>query len=210
VRKSKRLPLTDLQPYLIDLPAGEERLDLAPLFGNQNPIEVEVGFGKGLFLVTAAQAQPETNFLGIEIERAYQLFTATRVAKRKLVNVRLVKADARTFFHDYLADHSVQAVHVYFPDPWWKRRHRKRRVFTPEFARECGRVLRRGGRLHVATDVDEYFEEIGRLVAEVAALRPLPRMDWKELSADADYMTNFERKSRQQGRPICRALYERA
>ena len=85
-------------------------------------------------LVTAGTAHPETNYLGIEIVRKYQLFTATRLAKRELRNVRVACVDARPFLRDWLAAGSVRRVHVYFPDPWWKARHKKRRVFAePRF-----------------------------------------------------------------------------
>jgi tRNA (guanine-N7-)-methyltransferase len=184
-------------------------LDWRTVFGNDHPVEVEVGFGKGLFLLTAAQACPEVNFLGIEISRKYQLFTATRLAKRHLRNVRLAKADARAYLRDFVTDESCQAVHVYFPDPWWKKRHLKRRMFTPEFAVQCERILRPGGRLYVVTDVQEYFEVITALIARHTRLRPLAAIEPPSPAHDLDYLTNFERKFRQQGRAIFRGNYER-
>src|SRR5262249_49463700 len=159
-------------------------------------------FGKGLFLVTAAGACPDVNFLGVEVVRKYQLFTATRLAKRQLRNVRLVKADARLFFRDYIATNVLQAVHVYFPDPSWEKRHPQRRVFTPEFAEQCERVLRVGGRLHVVTDVAEYFQVITELLAGQGGVQPVPPPQPTEGKTDLDYLTNFERKFRQEGRPI--------
>jgi tRNA (guanine-N7-)-methyltransferase len=179
------------------------------VFGNDHPVEVEVGFGKGLFLVRAAQASPGVNFLGIEVVRKYQLFTATRLAKRGLANVRLALADARLFLRERVPSASVQAVHVYYPDPWWKKRHQKRRVFTADFAAQCERVLRPGGRLYVVTDVPEYFQVITELVAQNTRLRPLPLPDLRAPADDLDYLTNFERKFRKQGRPIHRGIYER-
>jgi tRNA (guanine-N7-)-methyltransferase len=172
-------------------------------------MEIEVGFGKGLFLLTASQARPDINFVGVEILRKYQLFTATRLAKRGIPNVRLACADARTFFRDYVGAASVQAVHVYFPDPWWKHRHRKRRVFTPEFAAECARVLRPGGMLYVVTDVEEYYGVMTDLVAQNPAFRPASVVPPGKPEHDLDYLTNFERKFRKEGRPILRATYSR-
>src|SRR5262249_12684806 len=173
-----RLPPEALEPYILPTPppgpeeAGPgERLDFRGVFGNDNPVEVEVGFGKGLFLVTAGQANPGTNYLGVEIVRKYQLFTATRIAKRGLRNVRVACTDARLLLRDRVADGSVQAVHLYFPDPWWKTRHHKRRVFTPEFAQQCQRILRPGGRLVVVTDVADYAQ----MVREAGAGHPAPR-----------------------------------
>jgi tRNA (guanine-N7-)-methyltransferase len=209
LRRSRRLPLEDLTPYLLTAPETPTSLAWHNVFGNDHPVEVEVGFGKGLFLLTAARACPNVNFLGVEIIRKYQFFVATRLAKRHLANVRVALADARLFFRDYVAADSCQAVHVYFPDPWWKKRHLKRRLFTAEFAAQCERVLRLGGRLHIVTDVAEYFAVITGLVAERTWLRPLPPAEPGEPAHDLDYLTNFERKFRKEGRPIYRQNYEK-
>jgi tRNA (guanine-N7-)-methyltransferase len=194
---------------LLDTPDPPAPLEFRSNFGNENPVEIEVGCGKGLFLVTTASAHPDVNFLGIEIVRKYQLFTATRLAKRNLTNVRMVCADARLFLRDCIRTESVQAIHVYFPDPWWKKRHHKRRLWTPEFAVQCERVLRPGGELHIATDVEDYFTVILSLIAAQKLLQPLPPPPLKEPGHDLDYLTNFERKSHQRGGPIFRGLYER-
>ena len=209
MRRSRRFPLEDLAPYLLDVPPDPAALTWHVIFGNDHAVEIEVGFGKGLFLVTAAQACPGVNFLGIEIARKYQLFTASRLAKRQLRNVRLARADARLFLRDHVPPASCQALHVYFPDPWWKKRHLKRRVFTPEFAVQCERVLGPGGRLYVVTDVAEYFEVITALVREHTRLRPAPPPEATAGAHDLDYLTNFERKFRQAGRPIYRGTYEK-
>jgi tRNA (guanine-N7-)-methyltransferase len=209
VRRPNRLPPEQIEPYLLAVPDPPAPFDWRAVFGNDRPVEVEVGFGKGLFLLTAAQAKPDVNFVGVEIVRKYQLFTATRLAKRGLRNVRLACADARAFLRDCVAAGSLHAVHVYFPDPWWKKRHHKRRVFTPEFAAECERALRPGGLLHVVTDVAEYFGLMSETLAQRKGLRPLPPPEPKGPDHDLDYLTNFERKFRMQGKPIHRGLYER-
>ena len=208
-RRSPRLPPEELAPYLLGLPDPPAPFDWAAVFGADRPVEIEVGFGKGLFLLTAAQARPDVNFVGAEIVRKYQLFTATRLAKRGMRNVRVACADARLFLRDRVASGSVHALHVYFPDPWWKKRHHKRRLFTPEFAAECARVLRPGGRLHFVTDVEDYFHMAAGLLAAQAALRPLPPPEPGDPRHDLDYLTNFERKFRKQGKPVWRACYER-
>lgn len=226
VRRGPRLPLEELTPYLLGASGGrhppvavsnggltsptcQEPLDWRAVFGNDHPVELEVGFGKGLFLLTAAQSHPEINFAGVEIVCKYQLFTATRLAKRGLHNVRVACADALRFLPSCVATGSLQAVHVYFPDPWWKKRHHKRRIFTAEFVAECARVLRRGGQLHVATDVEEYAQVMSAVLAGQPALRPLPTPSEHKPTHDLDYLTNFERKFRKQGKPIFRMSYER-
>jgi tRNA (guanine-N7-)-methyltransferase len=205
VRARKRLPLEQLAPYLLDVPPATDPapLDLAKVFGNANPVEVEIGFGKGLFLQTSAEASPDVNYLGVEILRKYQLWAATRLAKRNLRNVRLACGDARAWLRQNIADGAVRTVHVYFPDPWWKTRHRKRRLFTGEFVRECERCLRPGGQLHLATDVQDYFGVMTELMKAETAMRPVP-------VAEAEQpLTNFERKYRLENRPIYRAWYEK-
>ncbi len=223
MRRGSRLPVEQLAPYLLtvgrafspDAPrARPETLNDAPLnwqdlFGNDHPVELEVGFGKGLFLLTAAQSHPEINYVGVEIVRKYQLFTATRLAKRGVRNVRVICADVRLFLPRYVGAASLQAVHVYFPDPWWKKRHHKRRVFTAEFVAECARILKPRGQLHAVTDVEEYAAVMSALLTDQPALTPLPPLSEKEPSHDLDYLTNFERKFRQQGKPIYRLRYER-
>jgi tRNA (guanine-N7-)-methyltransferase len=217
VRNPRKRPLEELAPYLLpDQPRPEGSapqpplpIDWAELFGNDRPVEIEVGFGKGMFLVRAAAARPDVNFFGIEVVRKYQLFAANRVAARSLSNVRLAWADARLMLRDRVPAESVQTVHVYFPDPWWKTRHHKRRVFTAEFAATVLRVLRPGGQLSIATDVEAYFTVMKATVAELPAFEPLPPPEPTAGADDLDYLTNFERKFRKQGLPIYRALYEK-
>jgi tRNA (guanine-N7-)-methyltransferase len=223
VRRGPRLSPEQLAPYLLDvlgLPHPNHPPTRAPLlpvagldwqavFGNDHPVELEVGSGKGLFLVTAATARPDVNFVGVEIVRKYQLLIATRLALRQLANVRVACADARPLLRDWVPAASLQAVHVYFPDPWWKKRHHKRRVFTDEFARQCARVLRPGGILSLATDVADYARAMAEVVAAQTDLAPLPPQESQSPAHDLDYLTHVERKCRNQGKPIWRLRYAR-
>src|SRR5579871_3969163 len=200
MRSAKRLPLEQLAPYLChDEPLAPGQtpppLDWRVVFDNDRAVEVEVGFGKGLFLLNSALRFPEVNFFGIEIMRKYQLFTATRMAVRNLTNVRLACADARNFLRTRVPAESVAAIHVYFPDPWWKKRHHKRRVFTADFVESCTRALRPGGQLHVATDVPEYFAVMTELCSAQPRLEHLP----PPILDDEDVATNFERKAKEAG-----------
>jgi tRNA (guanine-N7-)-methyltransferase len=222
VRKPRRLSPEELAPAVVELPAANPRrrppgpddpvpapLDWAALFGNPNPVEVEVGFGKGLFLATAGAARPDRNFFGVEIERKYQLLAAGRVAARGLANVKTCCADAKAVLRVYVPPGSVAAFHVYFPDPWWKSRHKKRLLFTPEFADLVLRALTPGGRLHFVTDVADYFEMVTGLLAGVPGFGRLPPPEERPPAHDMDYLTNFERKFRKEGRPIHRSEYEK-
>ncbi len=210
MRKGRRLPLEQLQPYLLPTPEPPAPIDFAALFGNDHPVEMEVGFGKGLFLLRSAQERPGINFVGVEVVRKYQLLTATRVAVRSLPNVRLAWADARLFLRDCVPAGCLHVLHVYFPDPWWKTRHHKRRLFTEEFARQCARILRPGGVLSFASDVEDYARMVQGLVTAVPQLRPLPALEPGTPAHDMDYLTNFERKFRKEGKAIHRMRWERS
>jgi tRNA (guanine-N7-)-methyltransferase len=205
---------TPVSSFLLRLPQSSKELILDPLdwavlFGNANPVEIEVGMGKGLFLLTSAMARPEMNFFGIEIVRKYQLYATTRFALRKLPNVKTVCADARWVLRRFVPPGSVAAVHVYFPDPWWKARHKKRRVFTAGFAADAARVIAASGHLHIASDVEEYFGVMTEIVRAMPAFRELRSETSTAPLEEAGYQTNFERKARQKGTPIWRAEFER-
>ena len=190
-------------------PLTTPTIDWLALFGNANPVEIEVGMGKGLFLLTSATARPDTNFFGIEVVRKYQLYATTRFAIRGLPNVKTVCADAKWVLRQFVPPGSVAAVHVYFPDPWWKARHKKRRVFTPGFATDVARVLRPGGRFLIATDVEEYFGVMTGIVRAMPEFREVRAETSTGSVEEAGYQTNFEKKARQKGTPIWRAEYER-
>jgi tRNA (guanine-N7-)-methyltransferase len=208
VRGKPRLPLEQLQPRLLDRPAADAGpIDWRAVFGNDRPVEIEVGFGKGGWLVDAAAARPEANFLGIEVMRGLQLYAATRLVRRGLTNARVVCADARDFLARHVVPGSVAAIHVYFPDPWWKARHKKRRVFNAEFAAAAERALTPDGRVCIATDVEEYFGVMTALMAERPAFRQVAQR--VEAAPPEQPMTNFERKAHARGGSVWRAEYAR-
>ncbi len=188
--------------------ATPERIDWTALFGNDHPVELEVGPGKGLFLANAARANPGRNFLGVEISRKYAQLAAERLAKQAIPNAKVWAGDVREVLARRVADRSVRAVHVYFPDPWWKKRHKKRRVFTDALVAGVERILLPGGELHVASDVEEYFTLIQGLIAASPQFRERPAAEAKAPEHELDYLTNFERKYRIEGRPIHRASYD--
>lgn len=213
MRKPARLPLEALQPFLLPAPppgpwvSPAKAIDWREVFGNDRPVEIEVGFGKGLHLATAGEAHPEVNYLGIEVVRKYQLMAATRLARRGLGNVRVACVDARPFLRDCVRPGSVSRVHLYFPDPWWKKRHHKRRVFTPEFAGTCEHALRPGGELLVVTDVADYAAMVRETIRGHTRLAEAEAPEEHRPTHDLDYLTHFERKFRKEGRPIHRMRF---
>jgi len=201
-------PQVDAVLLALDLPQLTTPLAWADVFGNDHPVELEVGSGKGLFLANAGAACPGHNFLGIEVARKYATKAAERVAKKRLANVKVYSGDGRLFLARAVPSASLRAVHVYFPDPWWKARHKKRRVFAEPLVTDIERSLEPGGELRVVTDVEEYFGVIRELVASHPRFEELPLPEIKAPEHDLDYLTNFERKYRIEGRPIYRVQYK--
>ncbi|MEN6449014.1 MAG: tRNA (guanosine(46)-N7)-methyltransferase TrmB [Thermoguttaceae bacterium] len=203
-------PAIDLTGRLKTFDQLPQPWDPAALFGRATPLQVEVGTGKGLFLRTAAAGQPESNFLGIEIAHKYAQFAAASLAKAGLSNAVVVDGDALRIFHELLPDRSLAAVHVYFPDPWWKKRHRKRRVMHEPLLRDIERTLVPGGSLHFWTDVEEYFHTTLELIASHTAL--IGPLEVAELPAEHDmaYRTHFERRVRLAAEPVFRSEFRKA
>ncbi len=202
-------PSLDLSTNLKTFDDLPQPWDPESLFGRRAPLEVEVGSGKGLFLRSAAAAQPESDFLGVEIARKYARFAAAGLAKRKLSNAVVVIGDGLRVFSDVLPDASLAAVHVYFPDPWWKKRHEKRRVMRPSFVRHIERTLMPGAKLHFWTDVEDYFRAaLDVLDLDTDLDGPLPVGETPP-EHDLDYRTHFERRMRLHDKPVYRAEFRK-
>ena len=180
---------------------GFVRLDLRQLFGNENPVVLEIGSGKGRFLISSAMEQRERNFIGIEKSLHYHRVIRERVAKRGLTNVRLINHDAFLVLRDMIPDASIAEVHIYFPDPWPRKREQKRRIIRPEVLGEIRRVLVDGGWGIYVTDHREYFEAAAPIIAE--AFRSETRIPGPEDPP----RTNYEAKYRQEGRAIFEARF---
>jgi tRNA (guanine-N7-)-methyltransferase len=146
-------------------PKGVFEIDPASMFAREGALEVEIGAGKGEFIVERAAHFPERNFLAVELSAVICRMLAVRCGRAELANVRVVRMDARTLVNLMLPDSSVAAFHIYFPDPWPKERHHKHRLFTDRTVASLRRAMAPGGSLFVATDVPEYAIEIEQLLA---------------------------------------------
>lgn len=167
------------------------------------PFELEIGSGKGTFLVQQATEQANVNYLGIEWAKAYWRYAADRLRRHGLDNVRMLHTDAAEFVPWYCPDSVFRVVHVYFPDPWPKKRHHKRRTINAEFLRELHRVLTPGGAVRLVTDHDDYFQWMNDHADQVADLFDKQPFQPPESADEGEVVgTNFERKYRREGRPF--------
>lgn len=176
-------------------------VNFSALFGNGNPVEMEIGMGKGTFITEQARRRPEVNFFGIEYARWFWRYASDRLRRHGCSNARTVRAEAMYFLREFVPADSVSVLHVYFPDPWPKARHHKRRLVQPPFLDEVWRVLVAGGRLQVVTDHAGYWEQIETVVRGSR----LVVSDYERPGSAAEgevVGTNFERKYRREGRPF--------
>ncbi|HEX7707308.1 MAG TPA: tRNA (guanosine(46)-N7)-methyltransferase TrmB [Thermoanaerobaculia bacterium] len=184
--------------------SGFELLNLEALFGNTNPVILEIGSGKGRFLISTATERPDMNLLGIEKSLHYHRVIRDRVAKRHLTNVALINHDAFLVMQKMLPDSSIAEIHVYFPDPWPRKREQKRRIIRPDALQEMRRVLVAGGSGIFVTDHRDYFEAAAPLVEQqFEAERRVPQ-------PDEPPRTNYEAKYRTEGREIFEVRFRKA
>ena len=168
-----------------------------------NRFEIEIGTGKGTFLVQQAPRSPESNYLGIEWTGEFFRYAADRMRRRGVHNVRILHADATEFIRFWCADRVASVIHLYFSDPWPKKRHHKRRVIQDRTLVECHRVLAPGGELRLVTDHDDlwswYLDHAARHV-ELFDRRGFASPD---SAVEGEFVgTNYERKFAREGRPF--------
>lgn len=189
---------------LLGLPVPLDLDGLLP--GGDGPWEVEIGFGKGRYLLRRAAETSGARFLGVEIASQYYRMARDRTAKRGLENLALIRGDAIFLMAAALPPAWASAVHVYFPDPWPKDRHHKRRLFDPETVDLVLRMLRPGGTLWFASD----FLEYGALVRDILGDHPAVELEEVTEPWPDGARTNYEAKFIEEGRPIIRLAAKRS
>ncbi|MGQ9659175.1 MAG: tRNA (guanosine(46)-N7)-methyltransferase TrmB [Thermochromatium sp.] len=186
------------------------RLDLAALFGNERPVVLEIGFGNGESLAEMAERDPERNWLGVEVHRPGIGHLLLEIERRGLTNLRVMRQDAVEVLRDGIKPGALEAVQLFFPDPWPKRRHHKRRILNADLVRLLARVIRPGGIFHAATDWTPYAEQMLKVLdgaadlfentAGIGAYAPRP--------PDRP-LTRFEQRGKRLGHPVFDLIYRR-
>jgi tRNA (guanine-N7-)-methyltransferase len=186
------------------------QLDLAAVFGNDHPVTLEIGFGNGDSLAEMAAASPERNFIGIEVHRPGVGHLLLKIEELGLTNLRVMRKDAVQVLGRALPEASLDRVQLFFPDPWHKKRHHKRRILQPDFVRLLARVIRPGGLFHAATDWQDYAAHMMAVLSEAAGLfenaagpgNYTPRPDYRPL-------TKFEQRGHRLGHGVWDLVFRR-
>ena len=185
----------------LDPERSVEGLNWTEVFGVSGPVEVEIGIGKGRFLLASAERRPEVRMLGVEWSNHYLRIAETRAVRRSLKNVRFVRVDARQLVRSGIPDNSVGCYYVFYPDPWPKKRHHKRRFFQAGTVDHLARTLVPEGCVHAATDHKDYWSIIEPLMDGRKEFCRLPEFGGDDFPLPMDEpLTNFEAKYRVEGR----------
>ncbi len=191
-----------VEPVGLDIESLPRPIDWRAMFGNDHPVELEIGSGKGTFLTDQATSRPETNFFGIEWANWFYRYAADRMRRHNCMNARMIRADASVFVRDFVPDASISVLHIYFPDPWPKERQKKRRTVQPGFVPTVQRILTPAGRIQVVTDHKGYWDESIEPTIRGSGLEVI---DYSRpgTASDGEFVgTNFERKYQREGRPF--------
>ncbi len=199
--------LEELGPRFV-LPFQATPLDAGAVFARQAPLVLEIGFGMGQATAEIAQTRPETDFVGVEVHTPGVGALLKRIGELELANLRIVQHDAVEVLRQMVAPASLAGIHIYFPDPWHKKKHHKRRLIQPGFVALLASRLAPGGYLHCATDWQDYAEQmLAVLGAEPALVNTseagyAPRPDWRPL-------TKFENRGLKLGHGVWDLLFVR-
>lgn len=191
------------EPVGLDVDTIPRPIDWPTLYGNANPVEIEIGMGKGTFLCEQAKTRPDVNFFGIEWARWFWRYASDRMRRHGCTNARTARAEASFLLTEFVKPETISVLHIYFPDPWPKARHHKRRLIQPSFMPLVHRILIPGGRLQVVTDHKGYWEESIEQTVRGAAGLTVVDYNRPGSAGEGEFVgTNFERKYRREGRPF--------
>ena len=192
------------------VPFSGAPLPLETIFTNPNPVTLEIGFGMGESTAAIAQARPEMNFLGVEVYDAGVGALMQKAQAQGLNNIRIIQDDAVAVVRHGLEPESLAGAHVFFPDPWPKKRHHKRRLLKAEFVAALASRLKAGAALHIATDWPDYAQEILEvLLREPLLMNASPNADGYCPRPDYRPLTKFEQRGLRLGNPVADLIFLR-
>lgn len=178
---------------------SRQPIDWQSEFHNDNPVDLEIGIGNGSFLAPFAKNHPERNIIGVEIDGKYLKKADSKLIRQNITNARLMIGDAKLLVWSLIADGSVDHLYIHFPDPWFKKRHKKRRLVNPVTLRLFARKIRSA--ITVSTDDEEYKDWVLDCVREAGCLENVFDTPWVA-QLEEHYTTKYEKKWRAQGKPI--------
>ena len=188
---------------------GDDVIDFDAVFGRVAPRVLEIGFGNGEALVEMAKAQPETDYIGIEVHRPGVGRVLNRIDEEELRNVRVMNDDAVDIIKKQIPDHSLDRVLLFFPDPWHKKKHHKRRILNAEFVQPVRHKLKLGGVWHMATDWQDYAEHMMNVMMDADGFENTagrgqftPRPGYRPL-------TKFEQRGQRLGHGVWDLVFKR-
>jgi len=184
------------------IPFSQSAIDPERIFGRSAPLVVEIGSGMGETTIEIAREQPQTDFIAIEVHAPGVGSLLNRIETGRLANVRVIRHDAVQVLECMFGDASLAGIHLFFPDPWPKKRHHKRRLVQPPFVALAARKLAPGGYLHAATDWPDYAEQIDAALAAEASLERSPQIPLRPA-------TKFERRGIRLGHPVRDLVFRR-
>jgi tRNA (guanine-N7-)-methyltransferase len=184
-------------------------LDLADGFGSERPVTLEIGFGNGEGLAQQARRHPDRNFLGVEVHSPGVGHLMLQLAEHESDNVRILQCDAMELLRHHLAEQSLAAVLLFFPDPWPKRRHHKRRIVQAEFTELVHRALMPSGQLHMATDWEDYAQQMLQVLTDHPGFINQAGAGHFSLRPDTRPLTKFELRGQRLGHGVWDLLFER-
>lgn len=200
------VPSVDTEPSAIFKPESwTALLPLERIFPSQQPLEVDLGCGKGRFLLASARANPGTNYLGLDRMLKRLKKVSSKIVRDGLNNVKLLRVEAAYAVEFLLPEQSVSGMYVYFPDPWPKRKHHKKRLFNTAFMDSLSKVMKEGAPVHIATDSQEYFDDIHELFRSDRRFAPITPLELTE-----DRQTDFELEFKSVNLPTYRCSFARS
>jgi len=205
--KSQEQALSNEWP-IFGIERGESELQLNSLFSNDAPITLEIGFGNGVSLATMAEQSPDKNFVGIEVHRPGVGRLLHLIKEKQLSNLRVMDDDAVEIIKNRIPENSLDRIQLFFPDPWHKKRHNKRRIVQPDFVSLISTRLKKGGVFHMATDWEPYAEHMAEVMEASLEFKSLSDTPYSP-KPDSRPTTKFENRGLKLGHGVWDLIYEK-